>query len=69
MGKKHKKKRIYSPYVEVVSLTTRKIEIINLREKKVFFDEKTHTYIEVTTISSSYCDEVDAITTKEKKLL
>ena len=69
MGKKHKKKRTYNPYVEVVSLTTRKIEIINLDKKKVFFDEKTRTYIEVTAISSSYCDEDNTISTKEKKLL
>jgi len=69
MGKKHKKKRTYNPYVEVVSLATRKIEIINLREKKVFFDEKTNTYVEVTAISSSYCDEDDAPSIKEKKLL
>ena len=62
MGKKHKKKRTYNPYVEVVSLATRKIEII-------FFDEKTNTYVEVTAISSSYCDEDDAPSIKEKKLL
>jgi hypothetical protein len=69
MGKKHKKKRTFNPYVEVVSLTTHKIKIINIEEKKVFFDEKTHTYLEVVTGSSNYCDEDNSISTKDKKIL
>jgi|10_taG_2_1085330.scaffolds.fasta_scaffold06921_6 hypothetical protein len=42
--------------VEVVNISTRDVRVINLEEKKVFFDEQSNTFQEVKTKESSNYD-------------
>ena len=61
MAKKRSKKRSRRDIcVEVVNISTRHVRVINLEEKKVFFDEESNTYQEIKTKDSSNYDNDSA---------